>query len=801
MTSMGSGPDGSGSQGGADASQPAPFTQPAQPAKSAQPSRGAQDKLPIFPRYPLTGEALQMQADTRNGTPGDMASGTSPAAPSQAGSNDGNTGAEGRTTPLWRRALAVICNRYPELPPAPQGWLARISLGIVALLAAAYAIFFTSYLFAQHDAYLTNAEDMGNMDQALWNTVHGAILHQTICNVISDTNCLGDVSRFAIHFEPIMLLLSLFYLVVPSPKTLIALQAIVVAAGAFPTYWIASRKLRSSLAGVAFAAVYLLFPALEAAVIYPFHAVTLGAAFLMFAFYFMLTRNDRGLFIASILVMSTKEEAPLTIFMIGLSVMLLQRRWKVGGWLASLSVAWVLLALLVTHLASPIGQSSTASRYGAVLHAPLTVIHSQVLGPGGIFYLRTILSPVAYLPLLSPLTLLIAVPEMLINLLSSDPAMRAGIYHYNALIAPTLVFAAIQTAGTGAGLTAWLVRHAPTLRAWLAERLTWMQRISGPTWQRARALPYAQVVMLALTLLTLFFGLYEQRERGYTPLTKGFTWPQQTAHTLIANSFLPLIPPDASVSAQSDLVPHISHRRYIYLYPYMSEQADYVFLDVTGNLYPLGDQPQIYFQGVVNLLQSGEYHVVAARDGYLLLKRGPGAPMDASNPYGLPTSFFSFAELPAGAAPPHAVDVSFGSSLRLVGYDVSPAPTLYLNSGYITVTTYWRVTAPLMTAYHPEFVFTRQDGSEYVDRDFPAIQWLPMTNWRPGTTYMVRSLPLFLTARELGTLKLGARIAQGAPADGTVAPLTATVAPGSAAAVTLLDNNTVAAFYDEQVTK
>ncbi|MEO7000678.1 MAG: DUF2079 domain-containing protein [Ktedonobacterales bacterium] len=777
MSSTGGGPDGSGSYGADGAGQ----------ASSVTPV-GSGSQTGMASRTGRTGHT-SFDADTEPGIP--------LLAHSHVADTAGNGG---RKASRWRRALALILNRYPALPPAPQGWLARISLALVALMAAAYALFFSLYLFARHDAYLTNAEDMGNMDQALWNTVHGAILHQTICNIVSDTNCLGDVSRFAIHFEPIMLVISLLYVFIPSPKTLIALQAIVVAVGAFPTYWIASRKLRSSLAGVAFALVYLLFPALQAAVIYPFHAVTLAATFLMFAFYFLLTRNNTGLFIASILVMSTKEEAPLTILMIALSVMLLQRRWKVGGLLAALSVAWTLLALAVIHFASPVGQSSTASRYANALHHPLAVIHSQVLGPGGIFYLRTILSPAAYLPLLSPLTLLIAVPEMLINLLSSDPAMRAGIYHYNALIVPVLVFAAIQTVGTLAGLTAWLVDRAPTMGSALSGMLAQGSRIHGETWERARRLPYARTMMLALTLLTLFFGVYEQRERGDTPLAKGFSWPQVTAHTQLANSLLSLIPPDASVSAQSDLAPHISHRRYIYLYPYMGDQADYVFLDVTGSLYPLGDQPQVYFQSVVNLLHSGAYHVVAARDGYLLLKRGAGARLDAHDPYGLPTAFYSFAQTPTGATPPHALDVAFGSSLRLVGYDVAPAPTLYLNNGYITVTTYWQVAAPLTATYHPEFVFTRQDGSEYVDRDFPTSQWLPITNWRPGTTYVVRSLPLFLTARELGTLRLGVRIAQGTPTDGTLAPLTASVASDSAP-VTLLDNNTVAAFYNEQVAK
>ena len=80
--------------------------------------------------------------------------------------------------------------------------------------------------------------------------LHGALLHQTICNNISDSNCLGDISRFAIHFEPLMLPISLLYIVAPSPKTLMLLQALVVGCGAFPVYWIACRRLQSPLAGV-----------------------------------------------------------------------------------------------------------------------------------------------------------------------------------------------------------------------------------------------------------------------------------------------------------------------------------------------------------------------------------------------------------------------------------------------------------------------------------------------------------------------------------------------------------------------
>ncbi len=78
-------------------------------------------------------------------------------------------------------------------------------------------------------------------DQAIWTTLHGNMLHMTICNVVGDTNCysLNGIPRFAIHFEPVLFVVSLFYIPWPNPDTLLVLQSIVVATGAFPAFWLA----------------------------------------------------------------------------------------------------------------------------------------------------------------------------------------------------------------------------------------------------------------------------------------------------------------------------------------------------------------------------------------------------------------------------------------------------------------------------------------------------------------------------------------------------------------------------------
>jgi uncharacterized membrane protein len=690
----------------------------------------------------------------------------------------------------------------------PVGRAARIGLLVVATMALAFTWVFAAYLFAMHDALLTHGEDLGIMDQALWNTTHGALLHQTICNSVSDRNCLGDISRFAIHFEPIMLPLALLYRLAPTPKTLQLLQAAIVACGAFPAYWLAARRLRSVFAGVIFAALYLLYPALQAAVTFDFHAVTLSAAFLMFALYCLLARNDRGLVIACVLALATKEEVVLVVALIALSAGVLQRRWRIGGQLLALSAAWLVLEVFVMHLASPLGHSPTATRYVAFGHTPLqvagyllthpvSILQRDVFQAQHLYYLRTLLAPMLYLPILSPLTLLIAAPVLAINLLSGDPAMYSGLYQYSAEIVPVLLLASVESVALLVVLGQRLaVRAGPRVEGWL-----WRRPRVAARWRAWLSSPApARLLILGLVGLMLLTGLRTQRLHGYLPLTQGFTWPRITDHARIGGDLAQLIPPDASVSAQSDLVPHLSQRRYAYLFPYQDDSADYIFLDVTGNLYPQLDSPSGYADQVKALLASGHFHLLAAQDGYLLLQRA-AAGTTGEVTTNLPASFYTFTTaVPQPLA--HPLNIAFGDAITLVGYEISPDGPVYLNNPYLTVTTYWRISHPVTGTPRPELVMTLPSGAQVYDAQFATLQWLPMSAWQPGTVIAVRSWPQLLTGEEQGTIRLGCWVRTDAPGASAPQPLAVTspVGTGQGAPLAILNAGATAVFADLRVT-
>jgi len=645
-----------------------------------------------------------------------------------------------------------------------------IAMGLVTFFVLLFSGFFILFLTSRHNAYLTGAEDLGIMDQAIWSLTHGQLFHQTICNIVSDTNCysIAGISRFAIHFEPILFPVSLFYFIWPNPNTLLVIQTLVVASGAFPAFWLARLRLRNELAAVGIALLYLLYPAQQQATVFDFHAVTFTAALLLLTLYFMYTRRTVWLFVFAILSMACKEEIPVIIALFGLWSMLFQHRLRSGGALVLLAIAWIGLVFLSFHIFSPTGHSLLTSRYSYLGNSPLaivknlllhpkTLLKQHVLDPSHRQYLNLLLAPASFLPLLAPWVLVLAVPSIALNLLSSDPNQYTGLFQYNAEIVPILIFATIEALV----LILWLVQWGINQYAERSKKPEPAENQNpvalAPSGQPSRWSWTRPVLLGTITGLLLLNIIRLNSTLGTLPYSQGFTWPEPTPHTELAQRFIDMIPPTASVSAQSNLVPHISHRSDIYLFPYDDDRADYIFLDVTGYTYPYFSYP--YNVEVKKLLLSGKYGVVAAQDGYLLLKRGlPPPGMSPQTPSlglpdalpNLPDDFCSFVRVsPKQVTHPLQVDFtatnSSAAGITLIGYSFSAPNTFTVSTRYMQVTAYWRVNTPKLPALQLFALLIGANGKEeYSSNDFPSIAWCPTNTWKPGTILETTSRTLFL---------------------------------------------------------
>ena len=113
----------------------------------------------------------------------------------------------------------------------------------VWLLILLYIGLFSWQSVARHQAFATNAYDMGNVNQAFWNTVHGRPLQFTNWRGVELD--LANDSRLAMHVEPIYFVLAPIYWLWQQPETILILQTIILALGALPVFWLARDRLRS----------------------------------------------------------------------------------------------------------------------------------------------------------------------------------------------------------------------------------------------------------------------------------------------------------------------------------------------------------------------------------------------------------------------------------------------------------------------------------------------------------------------------------------------------------------------------
>ncbi|MFQ6000037.1 MAG: DUF2079 domain-containing protein [Anaerolineae bacterium] len=577
-------------------------------------------------------------------------------------------------------------------------WVVRgLFWGMVFL----YIVLFSTLTVLKHEAFQTTAFDLGNMDQAVWNSLHGRLL--------PFTNWGEEGTRLAYHVDPILILISPLYFVYSDPKTLLVFQTLVVALGALPLFWLAKEIFGESLVALVFPLVYLLFPALEAANMFDFHPTTIAAPLLLYAFYYLWKRRYPWFFLFSFLVMACKEEMPLLVLMMGLYALVTQRNWRVGLSAIALGLAWFIVAvyIVIPHY-NPSGRSPYLAAYGYLGQGPLTMLRTMVMEPGVVLrnlltrekvgYLGNLLAPVAFLSLLAPQVLLLFAPTLAINLLSANPQFYTlEKFHYAAPLVPFVVLSAILGVN-------YLVVHLPP-------RLG-MKR---------------QTLLYLVSALVLISTLLYHRGHGFTPLAAGFQIPKVTPHHRLAKELMALIPEGATVSAQSRLNPHLSQRERIYMFPKV-EDADYVFFDVSVDSWPIhpNDQKAI-FEGLI----AQGFGVLAGEDGYLLLQRG------LSDAQELPEGFYDFARV-TDPQIEYPMVVDFGGLLRFLGFNLNQ------EKGMTSLALYWQPLLPLERDYRIYPFFYDEEGRIIEDttlRPMTTALWYPTSRWKVGEIVKMETLP------------------------------------------------------------
>jgi uncharacterized membrane protein len=353
------------------------------------------------------------------------------------------------TAGIAPRSFAALGGRMAGPFASAESWLGqgRRWSALVVAGALGTAVLFAAYSIARHMAFNSKAYDLGLHAQVFWNTSQGRLFASSV----EVGNYLGD------HVSPIILLLAPLYRLWPDPRTLLILQAIVLASGALPLAWLARRLLRASWPGGAHlpslvvALIFLTYPALGFVNRFEFHEEVLVVPLLLAAFWWLETDRPVRMSSALLLALLCKEDIGLTIAAFGLFAAWRRpgRRWLGLAW-SGVGLAWSIVALLVIIPALRGAPSDTLARYAWLGSSPADVLRTlvqepaqaiqHVLGePRRLWMLVKALLPTGFFALLSP-ALLVALPSVAINWLAGNLYQSSIYFHYATTIIP-IVFA------------------------------------------------------------------------------------------------------------------------------------------------------------------------------------------------------------------------------------------------------------------------------------------------------------------------------------------------------------------------
>ncbi len=422
-----------------------------------------------------------------------------------------------------------------------------------------FFLVFTYHTLYRHWTYNSNAFDLGIYTQVAYLYSQGLSPLSTLKHM----NILGD------HFGIILFLISPVYKLLPYPETLLTIQALFVSISGIFIYLIALDRTKDILQSSILTFAYLSAPGILSAVNFDFHLATISVlplSLILFCWYFKKWKLYWFFLLFSILF---KEDIP--IFIVGLGLFsLTKKQIKLG--ISTLIFGLLSFYFIKFQIMAHISQGAEAGYINSSI-LPLTnlVKLSYLLftQPGSfinIFFdsptkIRTLIilyGQLLFLPFLSALSWFSIMPYLFIRFSSNLTHYWGTNFHYNANLAPFLIVSTIFV----------------------------LKKIQLPK--------YLFNTLLILTVIISNFYL------NGVVLDTFHLNPKNIEKYNYLNITLKDIPANKTISAQSPIVPHLSNRNKIYLYPEVLD-ADYIVLDESLIYYPMQN---IEFRDKISALKS-----------------------------------------------------------------------------------------------------------------------------------------------------------------------------------------------------
>ncbi len=465
-------------------------------------------------------------------------------------------------------------------------WSPRRLFWLVSVISV---LIYAGISLVAHYNFRTTAFDLGIFNQALYQYAHLELGPNTIRQV---PILLAD------HMELLMFLMAPFWWIFGS-YTLLVLQIVAVVFGAFGVYKVVEKESDEKWLSVVAALVFYMFFGVMAAVSFDFHNNVIGAMLLPWMFYFFSESRKFLFYICLMLFLFSKEYMALIGVFFGVSMLLFGEKENRKHALITIGLSALYFVFAMKMISYFNG--------GGYDHW-----HYLSLGENSTEALKTIFTRPFY-----TFSLLFdneVKRQTWIYLLLSGGAMAIFKPRYSFLMLPIL---AIKFFADESKALVWTHQYHYSIEFAPIVAIGAVLFVAGLKKKAHRK--YGAIALVGVNFILALTLHMHHTPKVHVLFKKQHYFTSYRGSVVEA---IGLIPDDASVSAQNQLVPHLVDREQIFVYPRGVEEADFVIFSVSELKYwPFASEAELNRDRVERFEDNAGFEKVYDKDNVYLYER------------------------------------------------------------------------------------------------------------------------------------------------------------------------------------
>ena len=467
------------------------------------------------------------------------------------------------------------------------------------IISLIFAVIFSLFSIVQYYSVGTSAYDLGINAQDLWAFIHNGSFYTPLLNE----------NIFVQHFTLFKFVQIPLYYLFPSPITLMIFEDVFIALAGYVVYLISTEILKHKInsrkilfiVSLIFLISYEMSPYVQSLVSFPFHNMAFLPFFFLLAFYSFITEKRALQLVSIIFIISLHANfvyivAILLIYEFfylhtenGRKIKIwVSRNSRIGGvkdfaimviFIVLLFGYLIMAGIIKLHIAGITSYSLIPStgESGTAVSSPVALILLLFTKPGEfasiigtnhgmkIFYLNFMFQSLGYIPLFSPLSLIMDIPYVLYAMPSSYSSYYQLGYQYSAMITGALYISGIIGFYNIIRLYYYLKKK---LNANTMEKIH--MRFDGAIKEK-NIVGLCVIILIAVVLIMMPFGLLSPPQIDQSPhgsVMNDIFKEHLSGTPAYLSNLSGSIPQSSYILTENTLMPYFSNHLHIYATPW-----------------------------------------------------------------------------------------------------------------------------------------------------------------------------------------------------------------------------------------